>query len=255
MRSVLEGGIQAEFGDAAGLEEDDIEGIGRAVLGHAFVEPDLSRENVKKIFELLDRFRFAQDDVDAAHVGAPSGCRRVPPIPLVGVGNAAVVLVLEFVLGCPGGRIALLPESGREDIPVPVGIELQEDVPFLGCDDVDDVLLEPLAVLGRKILDALFLGLARRGKGGQPDEEKKDYGENEEATYFHLLIINRVIHRVKLRPDVNFFAARTRPRLGPLLSPMKNDVRPRFDANIVPRKATSGRAPGRRPPRHRRKRG
>ena len=57
------------------------------------------------------RFDFvgrAEGDVDAAAIGLPSG--DTGGVPLVGVGDAAVVLFLVLVLGGVGRRVAAQPE-------------------------------------------------------------------------------------------------------------------------------------------------
>ena len=84
---------------------------------------------------------------------------------LVGVGDAAVVLFLEFVLFGVGRGIAPQPELLDELLAFFVGIELLESLAFFVGDDVSHVFVEPLLprrfqlfLERRFLLFALFLG-------------------------------------------------------------------------------------------------
>jgi hypothetical protein len=84
------------------------------------------------------------------------------------------MLGLERVILCVGIGIALLPERLDEDVPLPVGVELEEDVPLLRGDDVNHFFLEPFLVLGRKVVDGLLL------LGGQTGDERRHAYHDED---------------------------------------------------------------------------
>ena len=77
---------------------------------------------------------------------------------LVGVGDAAVVLFLEFVFYGVGRGIAAQPELLDELLALFVGVQLLEGCALFVGDDVDDVFVQPLLV-GRfqLFLELLFL--------------------------------------------------------------------------------------------------
>src|SRR5581483_3753932 len=79
-----------------------------------------------------------------AAVGLPAGDagRKV----LVRVGDAAVVLFLEFVLDGVGGGIAGLPESFDKLVALLIVRELLECDFLLIADDVGDVFIQPLLI-------------------------------------------------------------------------------------------------------------
>ena len=76
---------------------------------------------------------------------------------LVGVGDAAVVFFLEGVFGGIGIGIAALPELLDELLAFFVGLEMQEGVALFGGDDVDDVFVEPLLILGIEFVIQIFV--------------------------------------------------------------------------------------------------
>ena len=98
-------------------------------------------------------------DINAAAVGLPSG--NTGSVVLVGVGDAAVVLFLELVFDGVRAGIAAQPEVLDEALALLIGLQPHEGGPFLVGDDVDDVLVQPLAIRrGQLFAQRLFLGLA-----------------------------------------------------------------------------------------------
>jgi hypothetical protein len=87
--------------------------------------------------------------------------RRPLPEGLVGEGEPAVMLVLEFVRRRPRRRIALIPEFLNESIPVLVRPELLEDLPLQSRGDIRDVLKPGLVFLGR---DGSLAAARKRGQ-------------------------------------------------------------------------------------------
>ena len=152
-RAVFNRAVERPVPGAFLLEENDIEGVRKAVFSLAVVEPDDDRENLGEVLELVDGVRLAQDDVDPAHGGPPSGPRRFSSEKLVGIGDTAEMLLFEFVLGGVGVRVPLLPEGLDEELPFPVVLEPEKNLFLLGRDDVDDLLVEPFLVFFREILD------------------------------------------------------------------------------------------------------
>jgi hypothetical protein len=88
------------------------------------------------------------------------------------------MLLLELVVQSVGVGIPLLPECLDEDIALPVQVELEEDISFLGRYDVDDLLLKPAPILGREILGSFFslgAGWRRDDEGEKKAEEKNPF--------------------------------------------------------------------------------
>src|SRR5208282_701202 len=83
-------------------------------------------------------------DVNAAAVGLPA--RNAGSIVFVGIGDAAVVFLFEFVLGAAGVGVAPLPERLDKLLPLVVSAELLEGRPLLRGDDVRDFFAQPLLV-------------------------------------------------------------------------------------------------------------
>ena len=97
------------------------------------------------------------DHEDVAAIGLPAGgvgCSEV----LVGVGDAAVVLLTEGV-GRGAGGVAVGPELGDEGVAGVVVRELEICGALSGGDDVADVLIEPELVLGCWLLSEAGGGL------------------------------------------------------------------------------------------------
>ncbi len=155
------------------LEEDDVEGARHARAVDAGVEPDLERVEVGLALVPRDVLRLAQGDVDAPHVGPPAAGLQAAAEVLVGVLDAAIVFVLELVLGRVRVIVPGLPEGGDEHLPFPVVGELQEDILLLGGDDVDDLFFEPGAKLRRQVLDRRLLRGRRKG-GQRRDADDED---------------------------------------------------------------------------------
>jgi hypothetical protein len=76
----------------------------------------------------------------------------------IGIGDAAVVFFLEFVDRTVGGGIPTHPELLDEVFFLFCGSELQKSIAFLGRNDVDHILVDPLL----EIL-VLLSGLLRCG--------------------------------------------------------------------------------------------
>jgi hypothetical protein len=155
LRAVVEWRVEAVFALVLSLKEHDVEGGGQAEIGHIAVEPYDDGLEVVKVLELVDRLGFAQHNVDSAHSGPPAWARRILAVELVGVLDTAVVFFPELVLFGLRIGVPLLPEGFDEEVAVTVRFEPQEDVLFLGRDDVDDVLLEPFPVL-QEVLGDFF---------------------------------------------------------------------------------------------------
>ena len=98
-------------------------------------------------FDLIGR---APDDVNAAAIGPPAGNSRGEP--LVGVGDSAVVLFLEFVFDRVRSGITALPERLDELLALFVGLQLQERGSLFIADDVRDFFFQPFLVRGGKFL-------------------------------------------------------------------------------------------------------
>jgi hypothetical protein len=84
------------------------------------------------------------NDIDAAPIGLPS--RNPGAKVFIGVGDAPVVLFLEFVLEGIGSGITSLPESFNELVAFFVVGELLEGGTLFGSNDVGDVLIQPSSV-------------------------------------------------------------------------------------------------------------
>ena len=155
-------------------EEDDVEPGRKAEIGLALVEPHLGVVGRGLAFEPLDVVRLAQDDIEPAAVGLAARTGRVPAEIAVGVAEAPEMLGLELVLRGPRRRIALLPEGLDEEVPLPVGLELQEDLPLRRSDDGGDLVLEPALIAFRQL--GLGVRLAAQGlrPGGQEEKGRDE---------------------------------------------------------------------------------
>ncbi len=116
----------------------------------------------------LDARRRPEDDMHPSHVSHPSFTRSSPLIVGIRVGETLQMLLLVFILRCPGRRIPLTPEGLDKKIPVSIRSQLEKNIFFLGKDDIARHI-EPLPVLLRKIF---CLDLFRRLYG--PDKKKND---------------------------------------------------------------------------------
>src|SRR4029077_15375713 len=83
-------------------------------------------------------------DVNPAPVSSPPGYARGEP--LIGVGDAAVMLFLELVLDRVRRGIAPLPECLYELLALFVGLQLQECRALFIGNDVGDFLFKPFLV-------------------------------------------------------------------------------------------------------------
>ncbi len=95
------------------------------------------------------------------------------------------MLFLEFVPRRLRQGVAVLPEGLDEDVPLPVRLELQEDVPLAAGDDVADLLVDPLPVSFGQ--DGLVLARDGRGRGQDGQEgDGRDPGVPHESLIFIL---------------------------------------------------------------------
>ena len=135
-------------------------------------------------------------DVDAATIRIPAFDARVEVV--VGVGDPAVVLLLEFIEGRSRVRVPAAPELLDEGVPFGVGAQVVEDLLLFVRDDVDDVLSQPLLEVVLLLLHPLaliaLLGLLRpfpllfglpvlgsqHGSGSDRHEQKGDTESLEE---------------------------------------------------------------------------
>ena len=92
----------------------------------------------------LDLIGRAPHDVNAAAIRPPSG--NAGREPLVGVGDPAVVLFLEFVFDRVRSGIAPLPERFDKLLALFVGLQLQEGRALFIGDDVGNFLFQPLLI-------------------------------------------------------------------------------------------------------------
>src|SRR5581483_10947426 len=107
----------------------------------------------------LDFVRLAEDDVDAPAIGLPAG--NASREMLVGISDALVVFLFEFVLFGVRRGIAALPESLDEIVPLFVVGQLFEGGPLLIRDDVGHILVQPLLVwLAQFLLEGARILLA-----------------------------------------------------------------------------------------------
>ncbi len=84
---------------------------------------------------------------------------------LIGVIDAPVMLGLEGVFRPGRIRVAVVPEGLDEEIALPVGLQLEEDLPFEGRDDIGDILIQPF--------------LVGRGQGGRLIRDEGARGESQ----------------------------------------------------------------------------
>src|ERR1035438_5808688 len=106
---------------------------------------------------------FRSGDVDAAAVGLPA--RDAAGEMFIGIRDAPVVLLFEFVLYRAGSRIAAQPELLDEALAFGIGLETFECGSFVVSDDVGDILVDPLGVRGdRRGRRRRFLRLGQRSE-------------------------------------------------------------------------------------------
>src|SRR5947209_4005240 len=103
------------------------------------------------------RFHFvgrAPHNVHTATIGAPA--RNTRREVLVGVGDAAIVLFLEIVVGQIGIVAAAQPELLDELFPLFVGFQLQEGSALFRRNDVNNVFVQPLLVWSVELFKRLL---------------------------------------------------------------------------------------------------
>src|ERR1700694_1382289 len=83
-------------------------------------------------------------DPNAAAIRLPA--RNAGSKVLVGIGNAFVILLFEFVLISVGIRIATTPELFNEALSFLVSLNFFECLSLIICNDVNNVFLQPVFV-------------------------------------------------------------------------------------------------------------
>src|SRR5215469_7060384 len=133
------------------------------------IEPNLQRENVRRVVMNFSLLRRAEGDVGAAAVGSPSftagACAEIG----VGVGDAFVDLILKRVFRRTGVRIPQFPEILDETIALIVRGELKKCFSLIAGDEICDVALEPFLVTLFQLF-GLFLLLGRGEEGSGRSE-------------------------------------------------------------------------------------
>src|SRR5205823_4153578 len=115
-----------------------LKGIGGGAAAAFFLWPVIMAATGMRV----NAVRRAKDDVDPAAVGSPS--RNAGGEVLVGVGDAAIVLVLKFVFDGIRSGIAPEPELFNELVALFIVCKLLECLQLFAGDDPLDVILKPL---------------------------------------------------------------------------------------------------------------
>src|ERR1700743_2334020 len=89
----------------------------------------------------INGVRGAEPDLNVSAVRLPAWLAR--GIVLIRVGNSAVVLLSEFIVGRVRIRVATKPELLDKGVTLFVVAQVLESLAFLVGDDVGDVLIEP----------------------------------------------------------------------------------------------------------------
>src|SRR5579864_9021447 len=95
--------------------------------------------------------------VNSTTVCFPAGNARSKM--LVGICDATVMLFFKSVLWRIGIRIAPLPERLDELLALFIRLQMNERVPLLRRNDVDNVLVQPLLILGIELFEELLIAL------------------------------------------------------------------------------------------------
>src|SRR5262249_43961950 len=134
---------------------------------------------------------------------------------LVGVSDAPVVLLFEFVFPCTGCRVAAQPELLDEMLALFVGLEAEEC--FLLCisDDVNDVLREPALIRTQLLLRGRELNRRHKIQAdarrcGEHANMAAAWGRRNRARFiedgcqalFHLAAL---CHRSRVEPAFSWF--------------------------------------------------
>src|SRR5580658_10702389 len=98
----------------------------------------------------VNRVGGAERDIDMTAIGLPSGLAGGEV--LVGVGDAAVVLFAEFVVGRIGIWVAAKPELLDERVALFIVREIPKGLTLFVRNDVGDVLIEPCLVGALQLL-------------------------------------------------------------------------------------------------------
>ena len=130
----------------------------------------------------LDGIGRPPGDVDPAAIGLPSGLARGKP--LVGVGDAPVVLIAGLVDHGVGSGIPSQPELLHKLVALIVRLQPVEGGFLLGSDDVEDILLQPLLEVSVGGLRAkrLFAPFVPLLSGQQCQGTAKDQNRNKEKS-------------------------------------------------------------------------
>ena len=97
---------------------------------------------------------WSKGDVDATAIRFPT--RNARSIPFIGIGDAAIVFFLKFVFSGIGSRIATQPELFNELFAFIFSAQTFEGSFFFVSDDVEYVLIQPLAVRSFQFFAQLF---------------------------------------------------------------------------------------------------
>ena len=103
----------------------------------------------------FDFIRRAVDDVYVSAIGLPAGYSG--RVPLVGVGDATVMLLFEFILDGIGSGVAAQPKLFDKLLALFVVIQTIESSAFLAGQDICDVLVRPAGVTRLQLLAELVL--------------------------------------------------------------------------------------------------
>ena len=141
---------------------------GHVFLGISVIGPDLGGVVIVAAVYPGCAYGLPQDDVDPGLVGHPALARRAELVSVVRFLEALEMLLFELILGCSRCRVTDIPEGLDEDVPVPVVLQVQENIQLPVRDDVGRDL-EPFLVLRRQVL-GFELGLAEE-QGRQEEEE------------------------------------------------------------------------------------
>src|SRR5690348_13274232 len=159
-------GSQPEFAGTAGIHKFQFNVLSDALdvmvgpilegIGLRFTAALIQRSLVVlALCMALERVRLAVHDVDAAAICPPSRDTRGEM--LVGISDAAVVLLLNRIIDRVWVRTAPLPKLLDEVFTLLVCLQLQKSSALRIGNDVDDVFVEPLFVRGRQFLQNLLL--------------------------------------------------------------------------------------------------
>ena len=165
--------VEPVLADVVLLEEQQVEEGRHAQARLALIEPELGGHELRVALVALDLPLLAEKDVVAAAVGAPALPEGLPPVILIGVVDAAIVLYLVLVLRRRGIRVALAPEGLDEAVALLHRPEIEEHVALAVGDDVEHVALQPGAMLLGELLHPV-VGASRRCDEERDERERSE---------------------------------------------------------------------------------